>query len=165
MLGLWRQIQANRSIYFLEEDTLDDVRDADFDEDIPIVEDLGKNQRLVVRAPQKPKKPASNRGVIERDNEIADIYEERQRLMKQDVRNYAKINPRPIVSPAQPPAIDDANLDPDDPEDLPDDSPKPRGRAAEGHLDMDEDLPPAKPLLIPNAKNRIKLQPIHMNPV
>ena len=165
MLGLWRQIQANRSIYFLEEDTLDDVRDADFDEDIPIVEDLGKNQRLVARGPQKPKKPSSNRGVIERDNEIADIYEERQRLMKQDVRNYAKINPRPIVSPAQQPAIDDANLDPDEPEDLPEDSPKPRGKASEGNLDMDEDLPPSKPLLIPNAKNRIKLQPIHMNPV
>lgn len=165
MLGLWRQIQENRSIYFLEEDTLDDVRDADVDEDIPLVEDLGKNQRLAVRPAPRPKKPASNRGLLERDNEIADIYEERQRLMKQEVRNYAKINPRP--APAQQPSAEDPNLDADDePQETPEEPPRLPGRAArEPPAEGDEDLPQSKPLLIPNAKNRIKLQPMHMNPV
>jgi len=151
-----RQAQENRSIYFLEEDTLDDVRDADIDEDIPIVEDLGRNQRLAVRPPTKAKHPASNRGVIERDNEIADIYEERQRLMKQEVRNYAKINPRPAH--AQQPA-EDPHLDPEESQEPGEDRPQRDGMSA------DEDLPQAKLLLIPNAKNRIKLQPMHMNPV
>jgi hypothetical protein len=156
-----RQIQENRTIYFLEEDTQDDVQDAD--EDIPIVEDLGRNQRLAARAPpkQKQKLPASNRGFVERDNEIADIYEERQRLMKQEVRNFAKINPRP--APAQQPSTDDPNLEAEEPQE--EHVRQAERSPMEEAMEADEDLPQSKPLLIPNAKNRIKLQPIHLNPV
>lgn len=142
------------------------------DEDIPIVEDIGRNNKLSVNKYRDRNVEQYSRNPYPSDqNNIQDILEERNKLMKHEVRTYSKINHRSNINSSQHPSTDDPNLDTAEEEKKPISHNKtrvvPKPTSMEDEFDgMENEMPAPKTIMIPNAKHRIKLQPIgHMNPV
>lgn len=182
---MWEQIHDSRQIYFKDEDTLDEniQPEMDDDEDLMMYSRNKKMDKGFGYANYNGY--ASKSPVVREDHELNNILENRHHMMKQGVTNARiQINRNPVKTPK---TEDELVVDNED-EDLAhtlkfrnDDQKSKNNKQYELRpLNGDDEFEgmdggPAKkdplsfqaskPPLIPNAKNRVKLQPMSLGPI
>lgn len=185
VLNVWQQIHESRQIHFREEDTYDGYQDDMIQED----DDMQIDKKLLKSNKTFGSTGLSNYGArytsMTGDSDLNQLLENRKEQMSYEIRNAR----RPIIKSPEPELEmeeEDDNLDYDADiaatfkfnKDSPinqstkaielkalDGADDFDGMDEAGGLKRDTLEKPIKPLLIPMAKNRVKLQPMPMKPL
>jgi len=185
LLGVWEQIHESRQIHFKEEDTYDEHQKPNMEDD----EDLmmpSRNKKFEKGFGHSPYNGHQSRGrLVREDAELNQILESRNQQMKVDIQNARiQINRSParLANTKASPDQDDEDADLVETLKIKKDeeTPKPSKQVELKPIDGDDDfegmdgsksrkepspLQLSKPALIPHVKNRVKLQPMSLNPI
>lgn len=184
-MGVWEQIHDSRQIYFKEEDTYDERQEPDMDDDHDLMVHT-RNKKFDKGFGYASYNSHSTKAPPPREDfELNNILESRNQQMKMDLQQARLQINRNQVKPVK--VEDDIEKENDD-EDLAatlkfkKEGPQTKVtrqyelKPLDGDDDFDgmeagpikKEVPPIpinRPPPIPNAKNRVKLQPMNINPI